>query len=94
MISYSCQGLPSSVTSVPLLVQRTKNGIRVKISCMEDGKREKAVSLLFFPIVPGELSFFASAPRFPLAHTGLFSGEGLELSSILRDMNDWRLTLP
>ena len=32
--------------------------------------------------------FFASAPCFPLAHTGLLRGEGLELCTILRDMND------
>ena len=46
-----------------------------------------------FPSSPASFLFFASAPCFPLAHTGLFSGEGLELSTILRDMNDWRLTL-
>ena len=32
--------------------------------------------------------FFASASCFPLAHTGLLRGEGLELCTILRDMND------
>ena len=89
MIRYSCQWLPSSVTSVPLLVQRTKNGIGVKISWRMEG--EKSGLAPFLSHRPPRAFFFASALCFSIAHTGLFSGEGLEL--ILRDVNDWRLTL-
>lgn len=58
-------------------------------------KERKSGLAPFLSHRPPRAFFFVSAQCFPLAHTGLFRGEGLELSILLavRSTNDWRLTL-
>ena len=73
MIRYSCQWLPSSVTSVPLLVQRTKNGIGVKISWRMEGEKKRSLSFSF-PSSPASF-LFLPPPHASHWHTQAYSVE-------------------
>ena len=94
MIRYSCQDL--SIASLFFdFCALTGNEKRMQFDLKIAGgwKERKSGLAPFLSHRPPQAFFFASASCFSLAHTGLLRGEGLELSTILRDMNDWRLTL-